>query len=250
MTVTLAQIWRHPIKAHGAEALDQVEVVAGHTLPWDRTWAVTHEAAKTDGSAWAKCANFSRGAKAPALMAISARLDDDGSTITLSHPNRTPLTFRPDNSDDLPAFLEWTRPLMPADRAASTGIVRVEGRGMTDTDFPSISLANLASLKDLSAKTGQNLDPRRFRANLWVDGLAPWAEFDWVGKTITIDGTAFRVVEPIERCLATAANPATGERDANTLGALEAGWGHRDFGIFLNALDDGQIAIGARVDIG
>lgn len=248
MTVTLARIWRHPIKSHGAEALERVGVTAGRTLPWDRTWAVTHEAARTDGTEWAPCANFSRCAKAPGLMAISATLDEASATVTLTHPDRAPLTFHPDDAGDLPGFLDWTRPLMPRDRAASTGIVRVDGRGMTDTDFPSISLANLASLDALSDRMGQRLDPRRFRANFWIDGLAPWQEFDWVGQTIRIGGLTFRVEERIERCLATAANPETGQRDADTLGALSGGWGHRDFGVYLTALDDGDLATGATLE--
>ena len=248
MTATLARIWRHPIKGHGAEALDRVEVLAGRTLPWDRAWAVIHEAAKTDGSAWAACANFSRGAKAPGLMAISARLDEADETVTLSHPDREPLTFRPDDTTDLSAFLDWTRPLMPTDRAASAGIVRVDGRGMTDTDFPSISLASLASLKALSDCMGQPLDPRRFRANFWIEGLEPWHEFDWIGQTIKIGELTFRVEERIERCLATTANPETGRRDADTLGALNDGWGHQDFGIYLTALKTGELATGAAVE--
>ncbi|WP_239995108.1 MOSC N-terminal beta barrel domain-containing protein, partial [Rhodosalinus sediminis] len=96
MTARLTEIWRHPIKAHGREALDRVRLEAGATLPWDRAWAVAHEAARTDGSAWAPCAEFTRGAKAPALMAIEAALDEATETVTLRHPDRPALTFRPD----------------------------------------------------------------------------------------------------------------------------------------------------------
>ncbi len=249
MTATLAQIWRHPIKGHGAEALDRVEVIAGQTLPWDRTWAVAHEASKTDGSAWAPCANFSRGAKAPALMAITAQLDEDSETVTLAHPDRPDHSFRPDSADDWRAFLDWTRPLMPADRAASTRIVRVRGRGMTDTDFPSISLASLSTLKALADRLGQPMDPRRFRANFWVEGLEPWAEFDWIGRTVQLGDVIFRVEERITRCLATTANPDTGERDADTLGALEGGWGHRDLGVYLTATGSGTVSRGNAVKV-
>jgi len=69
---TLAAIWRHPIKAHGREEMQAAELTPGQTLPGDRAWAVAHEAANADGSAWARCANFSRGAKATTLQAISA----------------------------------------------------------------------------------------------------------------------------------------------------------------------------------
>ena len=249
MTATLAQIWRHPIKSHGREALEQVEVTAGRTLPWDRCWAVLHDHAKTDGNSWAPCANFSRGAKAAGLMAINATLDEPTGTVTLTHPERKPLSFRPDDAAATPIFLEWVAPLMPPNLAQSSGIVRVPERGMTDTDYPSISLAGHSSLRALSDKVGQTLDPRRFRANFWVDGLGPWEEFEWVGRDITIGGIAFRVEERIGRCLATAANPETGLRDADTLGALEGGWNHRDFGVYLTATGSGDVAVGDILEL-
>ena len=247
MTAALLRIERHPIKSHGRETLAAIDVTAGQMLPWDRHWAVLHEEARADGREWAPCMNFSRGAKAPGLMAIDAELNESERRITLSHPDREAMTFHPDSLEELPAFLEWVRPLMPADRAASSRIVSAGTRGMSDTDYPSISLLNLASIRALSDRLGQRLDPRRFRGNLWVDGLAPWEEFGWIDETIVIGDVRFRVTERIERCLATTANPDTGRRDADTLGGLETGWGHRDMGVYLLALDDGRIEAGQPV---
>ena len=247
MTGTLTRIDRHPIKSHGRETLSEVSVTAGQTLPWDRHWAVLHEAANAEGTEWAPCNNFSRGSKAPGLMAINAHLSEADRQVTLTHPDRPDLTFCPDRASDLSAFLNWVQPLMPADRAASQRIVSAGTRGMTDTDYASISLLNLSSIRALSDRLGQPLDPQRFRGNFWVEGLAPWEEFGWIGETIEIGNVHFRVEERIERCLATTANPETGRRDADTLGALQAGWGHRDMGVYLTALDDGNVATGMEV---
>ena len=74
MTPRVTGLWRHPIKSHGREALTSVRLEAGATMPWDRTWAVAHDASDVDGSAWAHCRNFTIGSKAPGLMAIDARL--------------------------------------------------------------------------------------------------------------------------------------------------------------------------------
>ncbi|WP_414896817.1 MOSC domain-containing protein [Rhodovulum sp. YEN HP10] len=246
MTARLAQIYRHPIKGHGAEALEAVELEAGRTLPWDRTWAVAHEASRADGTGWAPCANFSRGAKAPQLMAIGARLNDAAGQITLTHPDRPDLTFSPDSEGS--ALIDWVRPLMPADRAASTRIVRVPGRGMTDSAFPSVSLLGLASLEALSGKLGQSLSPLRFRGNFWIEGLAPFAEFDWIGRKIRLGRAVIEMRERITRCMATAANPETGERDADTLGALQAGWGHKQFGVYAEVIEGGRVALGDAVE--
>ena len=247
MTRLVAHIWRHPIKSHGREALERVTLTQGSTMPWDRVWAVAHEQARTDGSNWAPRANFSRGSKAPALMAISARLDETERQITLTHPDRSPITFRPD--DDPAEFLAWVRPLMPADRAASARIVSVPNRGMTDTDYPSISLVNTASNQAVAQHLGQDLSMRRWRGNFCIDGLAPWQEFEWIGKRLRIGSVVLMVRERIVRCLAAAANPDTGYRDADTLGALKHGWGHTDFGVYAEVMSSGDVALGDRIEV-
>ncbi len=244
MTGTITSLWRHPIKSHGRESLDHVTMTPGQTMPGDRVWAVAHEASKTDGSEWAPCANFSRGAKAPRLMAISAELQ--GGSVTLRHPDRPDLSFRPDTQQD--AFLDWVKPLMPADRAASARIVRVPGRGMTDSDFPSISLCNMASHRAVEQKLGRDLSIARWRGNIWFDGLPLWEEFDWLGRDIRIGEAVFHVRERITRCLATTANPETGERDADTLGALNS-WSHQDFGVYAEVLEGGTVRTGDKVQV-
>ena len=243
---TLSQIWRHPIKAHGAEALTRTELTAGKTLPWDRVWAVAHEASKADGAEWVPCANFSRVSKAPALMAISATLDEASETLTLSHPNRPDLQFSPDR--DVAAFLDWVRPLMPEDRAASARIIRVPGRGMTDSDFPSVTLCNLASHREVEQRLGHPLSIDRWRGNIWLDGFAEWEEFDWIGKDIRIGSAILRPIERTDRCPSTRSNPVTGLQDVDVVSALDS-FGHRDFSVRAEVLQGGTIEIGSKAEL-
>lgn len=247
MSARVAALWRHPIKSHGREALERVSLVLGQTMPWDRRWAVAHEAAKADGSAWAECVNFSRGAKAPSLMAINASSDEATGTVTLTHPDLGTLVFNPD--EDTAAFLNWVHPIMPENRAQSAAIVRVDGRGMTDTDFPSISLLNMASNDALSTEIGQQLSMDRWRGNIFMDGLGPWEEKKWIGKTLRIGTVEFSVREEITRCLATTANPKTGVRDAETLKTLNSVFGHQEFGVYAVVTRSGDIAVGDTIEV-
>lgn len=239
MTGRVAHIWRHPIKGHGREPLDHVTLSAGQTIPWDRRWAVAHDAAKADGTEWAPCQNFSRGARTPSIMAIAASVDEAAGTVTLTHPERPPLTFDPDREEA--AFLTWVRPLMDPGRAMPARILRVPGRGMTDTDFPSISLGNLSSLRALSDRAGRPVAMERFRINLWLEGLGPWEEFEWIGRRLRLGQAILQVEERITRCLATHADPRTGTRDIDVLGTLTAGWDHTDFGIYATVVEGGDI---------
>ena len=120
---------------------------------------------------------------------------------------------------------------------------------MTDTDFPSVSIFGLASNRDLSSRLGQSLSPYRWRGNLWIDGLAPWAEFDWVGRDVQIGEAVFHVQDRIVRCKATSANPGTGQIDADTLGALTGGFGHQDFGVYARVMTGGLVALGDTVTL-
>ena len=238
MTGRVTSIWRHPIKSHGRQELTQVTLTAGQTMPWDRTWAVAHEMSKTTNDAWAPCANFSRVSKAPALMAITAELDEASETLTLHHPDRPDLTFRPEA--DPQALIDWVRPLMPENRAASARLVRVPGRGMTDSDFPSVTLCNHSSHRAVEQRLGQDLSIHRWRGNIWLDGLGPWEEFEWMDKKIRIGSAVFQVREPTDRCLATTSNPETGRRDADILGALKH-WGHQDFSVRAAVIESGEV---------
>lgn len=242
----LTNIWRHPIKAHGCEAVTATEVAAQKTLPGDRIWAVAHEAAQLKPG-WNPCANFSRGAKAPALMALTSAWDPETDAVTLRHPDRPDLTFNPDA--DAAQFLEWIAPLMPQDRAASTAIVRAGDVGLTDSPFPSIALLNASSNRAVGQAVGKDLSQRRWRGNLWVDGLGPWEEFEWIGRDLRIGTATFHAAERITRCRATMVDPETGKIDADTLGALNDRWGHQDFGIYLTCTQSGRIATGDTVTL-
>lgn len=238
----LTDICRHPIKGHGREALASVPLSAGECLPWDRHWAVAHDAAKLVAG-WNRCVNFARAAKAPMLMAITSELDEGTGTVTLHHPDRGSLTFRPDDEADLPRFLDWVGPLNPANRARPARIVTA-GRGMTDSDFPSVAILNRASLADLSARMGHDLSIHRWRGNLWLDGAGAWSEWDWIGRTLRIGDATLTIRERITRCSATTVEPDTGTSNADTLSALESHFGHQDFGLYATVTTGGTVAVG------
>jgi len=243
----IAALWRHPIKSHGREALQSVELTGGRALPWDRRWAVSHEATRADGTAWAECVNWTLVSKVLALMAITAKSDEAAGTVTLSHPDRPDLTFGPDRESA--AFLEWVKPLMPADRAQSTGIVRVPDVAMTDTSFQSVSVLNLATSTDLGMHMGMALSPDRWRCNIHLEGFAPWEENGWIGKTLRIGDVELEVREPIIRCRSTTANPETGEADGDTLKALKTNFSHQKCGVYTYVTKSGRISIGDKVEV-
>ncbi len=244
MTPVVASLQRHPLKSHGREALSHVSLTVGAGLPWDRRWAVAHEATKVADGAWGQCTNFSIGSKAPRLMAIGARLDEETATLTLTHPERPDISFRPDDPQDVGRFIDWVLPISPSDRAQPVRIHAAADRGLTDTEYPSVSIISLASNRALGEYMGLDLSALRWRANIWLEGLRPWEERSWIGRHVRIGSAVLRITEPKERCRATTANPATGMRDADTLRALQAMHGNQDFGIYAEVVEGGTIEVG------
>ena len=240
----LASIWRHPLKAIGREEMGRADLVAGHGLPFDRRWAVTHERSQPI-EGWAKKANFLRGVSGPELMAATAELDAEGRRLTLRHPRAGTLTLDPDAPEDAARLTDWLGPLWPEDLPRPVAVARCE-TGFTDVPEPWIAIGNLASHRAVESRVGRDLSMHRWRANLWVEGLDPWAEFDLVGQRFRIGGAVLEGRQRITRCKATMANPETGVRDADTLAALRS-WGHQDFGLYAEVIEGAMVAPGDEV---
>jgi uncharacterized protein YcbX len=246
MTPSLVHLWRHPIKGIGSEALTSTELQAGQPMPGDRAWALAH--AKAEGhDNWQPRRNFLVVASGPNLAPVTAQTLEDGQ-IRLSHPNADALQFDPATEDQ--KLIDWVTPFWPAERPAPVRLVKSPPEGMADNGMAQVSIMSLSSLRALSQRAGRPLDPRRFRGNLWLDGLAPWEEFDLIDRTISIGPVRLRVTDRIERCRATEANPDTGRRDVDPPRALRDGWGHVDFGVTATVETDGVVHLGDPVGLG
>ena len=250
MTGRIAQIWRHPIKAHGREELAETTLSEGKCLPMDRQWAVAHERSCFDVARphWQPCSEFSRGVKSPRLQAITARFDDYLGKLTLSHPDLRDLAIDPDDADDANRFIQWVMPVSNGARVLPARLVR-GSQAMTDTDFPSVSLINLASHRAVAAALGQPLSPLRWRGNLLIDGWDRWTEAGLIGRRLRIGAAELDIREQITRCRMTEANPETGMRDANILAALRDGFGHQEMGVYAVVSKGGTIRQGDTIEV-
>ncbi len=247
---SVKHIFCHPVKGVGRVALETSGLIKGQTMPGDRVFAITHKVSKFDAVAakWVSCNNFIRGAKAPELQAISISKYDPDAAMVLRHPDHPPFRFNPNDITEHAAFINWVAQFVPDNRAQPAALVSVD-RGMTDSNFASISVLNMASLAALSEQAGRPMAPERFRGNIWLEGMNPWEERDWIGKTLRI-GTAHVIMrEHIGRCRATTVDPQTGIQDVNTLGILEKNWGHTDFGIYAEVIKSGDLDLHDKAEI-
>lgn len=255
MTGHLSHIYRHPIKAIGLEEIASASLSQGRALPLDRVWAIAHTHSKVMGDAegraesWGQKANFLTGRASAALMAVTARSLEDG-RILLQHPDLWHVEIDPTRAADHAKLFEWLRPIWPADAPQPTAVLRApDDQPLSDQNTPLLSLIGQSSLDALSAKLSQPLARARFRANLWIEGWASFAEFDLIGRQIRIGDTLLKVQKRVGRCRATDANPETGLRDIDMLQALTQHYGHTDLGVFCAVIEGGAIAKGDRVEV-
>lgn len=247
MSWTLAEIYRHPVKSLGEEALDAVELAPGRPLPWDRVWAIGH--ARTGWapgrSPWETSGNWVDQTNCPRLAQIAVRFDEGTGRLVLSHPDRPVLTVSPGDPADEAALIAWVAPLAEGTvRAGPYHFCRSDAVQFTDFEDTHVSIASVSSRRALSEIAGRELAPIRFRMNLWLDGLDPWEDLELVGREIEVGKARLRIIRRDVRCNATAASPETGERDVPVPALLKRSFGHMDFGIYAQVVRGGTVRRG------
>ena len=113
----------------------------------------------------------------------------------------------------------------------------------------SISLINLSSIKDLEIKQKIQIEHNRFRGNLYINGIKPWVERNWINKIIKINNILFKVEKNIGRCSATNLQPNTDIITMNLPKTLKKHYNHTDLGIYLTPLNNGKVDVGDKVII-
>jgi hypothetical protein len=111
----------------------------------------------------------------------------------------------------------------------------------------SISLINNKSIEDFKNKINQEIEIQRFRGNIYIDGVDPWEEQNWIGKIIKINDISFKVEKNIPRCVAINLKPNSDDKSLNLLQSLKKNYNHFDMGIYLTALNDGNVNIGEKI---
>ena len=251
MTMTLAGIFRHPVKSLGEEPLGATALTPGSGLPGDRRWAIAHGSSEwsQQDPRWVPSRNFVTQGRAPALAQIQTAYDDAAGTLRLSHPALPDLSIAPETDAGATALTDWIAPLAGDDLPGPYRVCANPARAFWDFEDTHVSIATTASLRALEALAGRSLETIRFRMNLWLDGAEPWEDLDWVGKDIAIGEARLRITARDARCQATNASPVTGTRDTELPYLLKKTLGHADFGVYATVTTAGPVQLGDTVRV-
>jgi len=247
----LEALYRYPVKGLSPDRLDRVELTAGAYFPGDRLFAVENGPSGFDPEApiHQPKIKFLMLMRHEALAQLDTRYEPAGGLLTIRQGGTVVAEgdlATPEGRAAIEAFLAGYLPA--AMRGPARLLTAPEGYRFTDSPRGFVSLVNLASVAALEDMTGAAVDPLRFRANLYLSGLAPWAELNLVGRTLTAPGgVRLRVHKRTERCAATNVDPATGQRDLAIPRTLSQHLGHTDCGVYAEVIAGGELAAGATL---
>ncbi len=255
MTGVVVRLFRYPVKGLSPEPLETLALTHAHGIERDRSFALALGTTEFDPARPRPLAktNFLMLARNEALARLQTRLDQDA-RLTVRLNGQVVVEGVLDDLAGRTAVEDFFTAFVGA--AAACGRVRVvsaPGHRFTDIGAPApefmdcVSLVNLASLRALEAAMGRRLDPLRFRANVYINGLPAWAEFDQLGASLMVGPAECRVVRRTRRCPATNVDPATARRDADVPQALRGSFGHADLGVYLQPVGVGTVTLGDAV---
>jgi uncharacterized protein YcbX len=246
---TLAAIYRYPVKGLSPEALPRVVLAAGETLPFDRAYAIANGPAPFDPAAPMTIpkAYFLMLMKNERLAALRTRFDDRRHHLTVVEHGAAVAEGRLDSAEGRAAIEAYFNRAFKDELRGPARVLHSPRHSFSDTAAKALSAINLATVQEIAGKIRRPVDPLRFRGNLLLDGLEPWAEFSWVGRRIRIGNAILEGLARIDRCAATNVDPRTGGRDLQIPDGLRAAYGHIDCGIYLKVVAGGAIVLGDAV---
>lgn len=219
---SVVEVWRYPVKSMAGERLDSCEVAATG-LVGDRRWALVDGSPNRAG----KPLTIREDDR---LMRYRARLADGRAEVVTSRGDVAVM------DSDLVSRLaaETARPLT---------LRELEGANFDDSP---VLIVNLATVAAFGVEAGMEVDHRRFRANLYVGGLAPEEELAWIGGRVAVGAVELEVVSRCERCVVITKDPDTSATTPELLRVLARTRDTR-MGVYCRVTRPGRVAAGDHV---
>lgn len=246
-------LWRHPVKGFTPEPLDGVELPTGGWFPGDRMFAVEDGPSGFDPAAPEHLPKqkFTVLMRTAEVAGVRTRWNEATRTMEAVSDHHGSISFSVDDPGSREYFMAWLADVLGDVVAGPLRLVSAEGLDHRFMDHPlgRISLLNLASVRDFETRIGRPVDPRRFRANVWIEGWPAWIENEGTDRDLTLGGARLRGVKPIVRCAATHVDPDTAVRDFDLVPALFDLYGHRWCGLYATLAAGGVARVGDRVEM-
>ena len=222
-------LYRYPLKGFTPEECETLTVLDEGRIAGDRVLGIRFADTDAPDDAWSKKTGMVALINTPELARLDVKFDEETFRLRISLGTAVLVDEALNSEGRKRIAAKLADYVLQLDENPLSGHperipLRVIGDGVApkyhDDESGRVTLHGHGSLQTLSDALGTEVGELRFRSNIAVDGLAPWEEQRWVGRKVRIGSVEFDVVKPKTRCLATHANPKTGERDLPILTTL------------------------------
>jgi uncharacterized protein YcbX len=252
-------LYRYPVKGFTPEECKTLAVLDGGRIAGDRVLGIRFADTEAPDDVWSRKTGMLALINTPGLARLQVRFEENKLRLRISLETALLVdeALNPEGRKRIGAGLADY--VLKLDQNPLSGHpdrlpLRVIGDGFVpryhDDEAGRVTLHGRGSLQALAAALGTDVSELRFRSNIAVDGLGAWEEQSWVGRKIRIGAVEFDVVKPKTRCLATHANPETGQRDLPILATLTQKIGQENptFAVAMHPKNAGaQIHVGDQV---
>jgi uncharacterized protein YcbX len=253
--LTITRLYHYPVKGLSPQPLERVELVPGHGFPFDRMVGIARADSGFDPDHPRPLPKqrFFMLARDARLAALRTRLDPATRRLTIHADGRLVLDCDLASAEGQAASVDYFVQLFGLTPENRPLLAYAAPHRFTDVSVTSaqmmnaISLINVASCRQLGERVGSEVDPLRFRANVYFDGWPPFSELERVGEEFRIGEARLRILKRTQRCAATEVNPATAQRDLRVPQLLMEHYGHADMGVYAEVLEPGTIAPGLAI---
>ncbi len=256
--ITIKQLFTYYIKGLTPHACESVFLKEGHGIPGDRAFALMYDDNISDiGEAvvpWMKKSHFAVQNDWAGLAGLTCEYDFQAAVLTVKR-NGVKLLVSATNTETgrnniSKFFTGYLAGLKSSElaRHPDHAPLRLVGDSNGSTRYPDrepvhISLLSQGTLNALSDLLEQQVDVRRFRPNIVLEGVEPWEEFKWVGQEFLLGTAKIKITAPINRCLNINVHPEKGELDLPLLAKLKQHFGHVQTGVLATVVSSGSTKV-------
>jgi len=246
---TIQSIYRYPVKGLSPQALPQVTLAVGATLPADRAYAVENGPTGFDPAhpAYFPKQRFLMLMRNERLAALKTDYDEASHTLSIHHGGRAAARGDLRTAEGRASIEAFMATFCADELKGPPKVLAGEGHSFSDVAKKVVSIINLASVAAVESAVGAPVDPLRFRANLYVAGWPAWHEFNLMNQDIMAGTARLKVVKRIVRCAATNVDPQTGIRDMEIPPTLMRTFDHMDCGVYAEVVGAGDVKIGNAI---
>ena len=128
-------------------------------------------------------------------------------------------------------------------------LVKAEFEGDCYDEYP-LSILAEESVQSIETMDLQNIDIRRFRPSIVMNGLDPFEENDWIGSSVCIGNDLVVQIEGKDpRCSIISNNPNSGSQDVDMINRLKSATSDIYLGTYGLVVKPGRISLGDQIMI-